>query len=284
MLERITYEQWCRGIQPKVDGTLHLHNNLPDLDFFVMLSSLTGVAGNTSQASYAAGNTFQDALARHRTAKGQPAVSLDLGAVEDVGFVAESSDEVRDRIEKKLGSVVLPIGRVLRLLEAAIRDPLRKSPDDAQVITCIGQFDRILSGTAVKRDKRFATMQLANGASALGSAAGQETDKNSLSDLFVSQVSDQEASSRIAGALVSKLSDLFNIAVSDIDGTMPMSHYGVDSLIAVELRNWLKGAARARVTIFEILQSASLVEFAFLVAGRAGLLGNVGAVEAKVPA
>lgn len=159
-----------------MDGTLNLHNSLPDLNFFVMLSSLTGVAGNTSQANHAAGNTFQDALARHCTAKGQPAVSLDLGAVEDVGFVAESSDEVRDVIEKK-------------------------------------------------------PMQLANGPSASGSAAGQGLDKNSLSDLFVSQVSDQEASSRITTALVSKLSDLFNIGASDIDGTMPMSRYGVDSLI-----------------------------------------------------
>lgn len=182
---------------------------------------------------------------------------------------------MRDRIEKKLGSVVLPVGRVLRLVQAAIRDPLRKSPDDAQVITCIGQFDRILPGTAVKRDKRFATMQLANGTSALGNAAGPEADKNSLADLFVAQVSDQEATSRIATALISKLSDLFNIPVSDIDGSMPMSHYGVDSLIAVELRNWLKGAARARVAIFDILQRVSLNEFAFLVAGRAGLLGNV---------
>lgn len=121
----------------------------------------------------------------------------------DIGFIVESGNEVQDRIEKKLGSIGLPIGRVLGLLEAAIRDQLRKSPGDAQVITCIGQFDQILPGTAVKRDTRLATMQLANGASALGDAVGQEADKNSLSDLLMSQVSDQEASSRIAATLVS---------------------------------------------------------------------------------
>lgn len=133
----MTYDQWHRGLQPKVNGTINLHNNLHDVQFFVLLSSLTGVGGNTSQANYAAGNTFQDALARHRTTQGLPAVSIDLGAVEAVGFVAESGREVQDRIEKKLGSVVVPLNRVLGLLEAAIRDPLRKDIDSSQVITSI---------------------------------------------------------------------------------------------------------------------------------------------------
>lgn len=62
-----------------MNGTFDLHNNLPDLNFFVMLSSLTGVSGNTSQVSYVAGNTFQHGVVRHRTARGQLAVSLDLG-------------------------------------------------------------------------------------------------------------------------------------------------------------------------------------------------------------
>ena len=84
------------------------------------------------------------------------------------------------------------------------------------------------------------------------------------------EVSEQEALARIAAALVIKLSDLFNLAASEVDTSMPMSHYGVDSL--VELRNWLRGAAKVKVTIFEILQSASLLEFACLVAARAGLM------------
>lgn len=51
-----------------------------------------------------------------------------------------------------------------------------------------------------------------------------------------------------------------------------MSHYGVDSLVAVELRNWLGSAAKAKVSIFTILQTPSLAEFASLVASSSEFL------------
>lgn len=95
---------------------------MKDLDFFVMLSSLVGVSGHMSQANYAAGNTFLDALARYRTARGLPGVSLDLGGVKSVGFVAESTDDVLGRVIQ-LGSIPIEIKRVLRLIESGIRNP-----------------------------------------------------------------------------------------------------------------------------------------------------------------
>lgn len=68
-----------------------MHELLPkDLDFFVMLSSLAGIIGAISQANYAAGNTYQDQLAYYRRSKGLPAVSLNLGAIEGTGYVAEN--------------------------------------------------------------------------------------------------------------------------------------------------------------------------------------------------
>ena len=56
-----------------------------------------------SQANYAAGNSFEDALARHRTSRGMPAVTVDLGAVRSVGYVADKEaggdDRLRTRVE-----------------------------------------------------------------------------------------------------------------------------------------------------------------------------------------
>lgn len=94
------------------------------LDFFIMLSSMTGVAGNSSQANYAAGGSFQDALARHRAAQGLPAVSLDLGMVRSVGYVAETKG-VADRLMKS-GYRFVEEEEVLRLIEAAITKPIRQ--------------------------------------------------------------------------------------------------------------------------------------------------------------
>ncbi|KAH6984663.1 hypothetical protein BKA56DRAFT_581384 [Ilyonectria sp. MPI-CAGE-AT-0026] len=56
--------------------------------------------------------------------------------------------------------------------------------------------------------------------------------------------------------------------MAEIDASLPMSHYGVDSLVAVELRNRLGCAAKTNVSFFAILQTPSLPEFASLVASN----------------
>jgi hypothetical protein len=79
--------------QATCTGTWNLHELLPtDLDFFVVLSSLAGIIGSVSQANYAAGNTFQDALAHYRQKKGLAAQSLDLGVMMGIGYVEEHRD------------------------------------------------------------------------------------------------------------------------------------------------------------------------------------------------
>ncbi|KAG5745190.1 hypothetical protein H9Q70_012122 [Fusarium xylarioides] len=66
IFENMSFEQWNRGIEPKTKGSRNLLANLwpDDKPFFILLSSITGVIGNTAQANYAAGNTFEDALVR----------------------------------------------------------------------------------------------------------------------------------------------------------------------------------------------------------------------------
>jgi NADP-dependent 3-hydroxy acid dehydrogenase YdfG len=53
-------------LTPKVAGCMHLDQECQDLDFFVLFSSITGVAGNAGQADYAAANAFMDAFAQYR--------------------------------------------------------------------------------------------------------------------------------------------------------------------------------------------------------------------------
>lgn len=57
-----------------------------------MLSSVSGILGNPGQSNYAAGNTFEDSLAHYRHREGLKSTALDLGAVRDVGYLAESND------------------------------------------------------------------------------------------------------------------------------------------------------------------------------------------------
>ena len=89
----MSYEAWRTASRVKTIGTMNLHETLPaDLDFFILLSSAAGIIGNRGQANYAAGNTFQDALAWHRACSPRfpQAISLDLGPIIGAGMVDQA--------------------------------------------------------------------------------------------------------------------------------------------------------------------------------------------------
>ncbi|KAJ9316634.1 hypothetical protein DTO271D3_3141 [Paecilomyces variotii] len=276
VLERMKYDQWVHAVRPKIGSSVNLHKHLPNLDFFIMLSSLLGVLGHTSQSNYAAGNAFQDAFARYRTRKGQPAVTLDLGVVRTVGYVADRENRgdghIRKRFEKlRLYSMEVP--QVLRLVEAAIREPLRAaSPASSQVIIGITEQTPAMWESAMVKDRRLGTLQLANSRSQTRSSASDSGEGEGTAALARAlsnpDITLEEAAAQLVDALAAKLAVIFNISAQEIDVSLPLARYGVDSLVAVELRNWLSSAIRAKVSVFEILQSASLVEFGSLLATK----------------
>ncbi|KKO96951.1 lovastatin nonaketide synthase [Trichoderma harzianum] len=91
--ENMSYADFKEPLRSKVPGIWNLHSMLPDsLDFFVILSSSSGINGTRGQANYAAGNTFQDAVAHHRVSQGPHAIAIDLGSVLSVGYVAEGGN------------------------------------------------------------------------------------------------------------------------------------------------------------------------------------------------
>ncbi len=70
-VDTMEYEQWRAAIDPKVRGTLNVHEVFGDsLDFFVLLSSSAGIIGSFSQGNYCAGSTFEDAFASYRSGLG----------------------------------------------------------------------------------------------------------------------------------------------------------------------------------------------------------------------
>ncbi|TQN68831.1 Highly reducing polyketide synthase azaB, partial [Colletotrichum shisoi] len=251
------YEQWLAATSPKISATWNIHNNLPDLDFLVLLSSLTGLGGNTSQANYSAGGTFQDAFAKYRTSQGFPGVSIDLASIQEVGFVA-NTEGVADRLTRT-GLADIDEATLRKIVETAIRNP-RRPVDLSQLITGILEFDET-STVAWVNDRRFSSLQL-NRTGPSGSRGRNDQQPGAaarLSDLLQSATSAADAAALILDAIVFKLADMFGLDAAEIDKKHPVSRYGVDSLIAVELRNWLVSSAGAETTsIFDVLHSPSL--------------------------
>lgn len=285
----MTFEQWQHSVRPKVASTRILDKQLSDLTFFVMLSSVVGAVGHVSQSNYAAGNTFQDGMARHRMACGKPAVSLDLCGVTNVGHVAETGaaesegksdgiNRTQARVES-LGTTFLDMEDVLAYVEAAVlHTPLSPKQGDAQVILGLNPWDRLTLEHPVRRDRRFGTLRLASSRSAIvgddTTARGTKSGQSGvLSRALLESLSGRLVA--VAGAVALRLAVIFNVNAEDLDLGVPLSAHGVDSLVAVEMRNWLSTAAKAKVSIFEILQSSSLMEFASLVVERSQMMKAV---------
>ncbi|KAJ5338978.1 hypothetical protein N7452_005706 [Penicillium brevicompactum] len=285
IMERMTFEQWSNGVRPKIDGSRNLHKHLPAMEFYIMLSSVAGVAGHMSQANYAAGNTYQDALARHRTSNSLPAVTIDLGAVRSVGYVADQeasgNENLRSRVEN-VGFGSVDLSAVLGIIDVAIRDPLRKTLEECQI--AVGpNFHAFAKDSAMGRDRRFGTLRITTQRGLSSAAAASNSGSGSTAALVAGlkgASSIIEASILLVDALSGKLSDIFSIPLSDIDPELPLARYGVDSLVAVELRNWISGTLKAKVSVFEVLQSASLTEFATLVASKSEFMVAKGLASA----
>jgi hypothetical protein len=122
MLVKMTVDEFNAVTRPKVQGTLNLHSQLPrNLDFFIMLLSVSGIIVNASQAAYVGANTFLDSFSAFRNSLGLPATTIDLGVILGIGHVAESR-ELAKAMERQ-GFEGTQENELMALLKSAVCNP-----------------------------------------------------------------------------------------------------------------------------------------------------------------
>ena len=75
----------------------------------------------------------------------------------------------------------------------------------------------------------------------------------------------------VVEALKLKLAKGLGIPIADIDIEKAIYSFGVDSLVALELRYWFAKEMRAEVSIFDIMQSQSVLALGQFAAGKSEL-------------
>ena len=81
-----------------------------------------------------------------------------------------------------------------------------------------------------------------------------------------------EATEIVQTILLAKVAKSITIPVTDIDTSKPVYSYGVDSLVAVELRNWLALEFKSDISIFDLTSSAPITEVCKKIAGRSQIV------------
>ncbi|KAI1452126.1 reducing type I polyketide synthase [Annulohypoxylon moriforme] len=257
----MTVEDYHAALNCKVQGTWNLHSVSIEqglnLDFFVMLSSISGLCGSKGQANYAAGNTFLDAFASYRQSLGLRACSVDLGVIEDVGYIAEHQG-LQERYDTAFWDVINE--QVLRkILNFSIQQQ-HNNPINPQSATHLITGIRVPQpeDSPLLRDARFSGLHLA------GDANNRKTNRDSPKDVqaILDMIRSKAEARPILELTIEVLSKYFmkNLRLSEsLDATRPLSIWGIDSLAAVEFRNFVKMELGVELTTLEVVNASSLV-------------------------
>lgn len=249
-----------RVLAPKVGGTWNLHAQTAGrpLDHFIMFSSLSSVFGHAGQGNYAAANAFLDALAWHRRASGLPALTVNWGYLGEVGYLARRA-ELGGRLERQ-GVLSFTVQEALTLLEKAIQR------EHVQVSVMRLEWSRWRGlGVTGRVSHRFAHLCRQDEPGQARVADGALPDRGAI------EAASPEARAEILGDLLrDKVARVLGTAPERIDNDRPLLQLGIDSLMAVELRNWIEGELHVNLPIVELMRSPSLSRLAALLAESCG--------------
>ncbi len=220
-----------RVFGPKLAAAVHLHEltrTMP-LERFVLFSSVSGVVGTAGQGNYAAANAFLDALAAHRVHAGLPGQSLAWGPWEPSGRGMTAGLTAVDlaRLHRH-GIAPLSAERGLALLDDALA---RRAP-----LLVPARLDLALLDAPAPR--AAATLGAAGPLAASPAAVGARLAALAHADRQVA----------LLELVRSEVAAVFRLPDRGVPDDQPLTTLGLDSLMAVELRDRLATRLSARLS------------------------------------
>ena len=229
----LTNQSWERFetvLWPKILGAWHLHQATVDrdLDMFVLFSSRVGVMGNPGQANHASANAFLDQLAGHRRAMGLPGQAIAWGAWSEIGEAAEQRERI-DRQRSALGGRWFTPQQGIRAFDQLVRQ-------DATTSVVMSMDWSVFEEAVEDRPPLLEDM--------LSAATDAEADASASSEDLLSQLREAPAAAPedlLVSFLQQEVQAVLRLPTAP-EPTVGFFDLGMDSLMAVELRNRLNRA------------------------------------------
>ncbi|HET8939559.1 MAG TPA: SDR family NAD(P)-dependent oxidoreductase, partial [Polyangiales bacterium] len=245
-------EHVARAFAAKVDGALHLHElteHLP-LAAFIVCSSIAGQLGNPGQSSYAAANSCIDALMQQRRMFGRPGVSLAWGYWNERSGLTKHLDERDVARIGRWGSSGLSVEDGLGLFDACLA---RTHAADGPALLVPARIDT----RALRRDAVSVPAVLRGFVAAAPAASVPAASQ-------LSQHAPEDRARQLLALVRNAAGAVLSKDPQSIEADQALKNLGLDSLMALELRNRLAADSGMRLPatlLFDYPTPRALVEY-----------------------
>ena len=257
VLQQQTWARFARVLAPKVGGAWNLHTltqHMP-LDFFVLFSSMSSLWGTPGQGNYAAANAFLDALAHYRNERGLTAISINWGAWAEVGMAVNLESRIQQQ-RRALGLGEIKPDQGLPILAQVLQEggvQLGVTPVDWR------KYRRQFPDGSVP--PFFSDVM---GQDRLPTPADQPRLEQSELRQRLDRVSPGDRSELLMDHLRREVARVRGLEPAQVKTSQPLNELGIDSLMALELRNRITAELKVEVPMVKFLEGPSLAQITTL--------------------
>jgi acyl transferase domain-containing protein len=273
LLREMTRDRFQSVMAPKVAGSWNLHalTRQLELDHFVLFSSTASLIGSPGQANYAAANAFLDALAHLRRAAGLPGLSINWGAWRSIGMASAGSHRGERLAARGLQSIspaegFAALGALLnsRHAQCAV---VRFSPSQwrrhyPQAGRSSALLDLMRQGAA--SDKPVIAVR-------------------QLRDDLRSASSIDEQRGLLEGHVREQVAQVTGLTPARVDARAPFLALGIDSLMAIELRNRMLTSLEVSPPLQRYLKDSNVARLVDDLLDRLAVNGLISPASSAVP-
>lgn len=255
-LADMTVDEFEGAVKPKVDGTRFVlkYFDTADLDYILLLSSAAGILGPRGASNYAAANAYMDMLSYTYHTKRAHLVVLNLGPVKEAGIVARNR-RLYD-VFMTQGFVEVTNKEIRRLLDYSC-GPAAQRDQCHQIITSLSR-DAFEASNPVALNRpllRLLPSAKLRDISTNEEHAQREDTQLSIREVLSSAIHPDQAVEMVIPAMVAKIAALTGVDATSLEEDHPLESIGMDSLIVIDLKNWIQREFGVSMQPSEIMEA-----------------------------